>query len=1189
MEVRRYCGHCLNEVQPGESHCPACHHPLPTTTRSTPPPSRNDGFSDSRMSNGETASESPHFVSPQAPVLEETVVRLSSLNPVVDEGPSGWQIGQLVCERFRILRCIGQGGMGKVYLARDESLDRLMALKRVPQEIVIDADARDELREETNRLLDLAHENVIRVHTYYDEPTWPFFAMEYLQGPTLKGLLRERKRDAQFFSVDELAVIARQVGKGLSYAHSKKLIHRDLKPANIMLAQPVGSAIDETAIVKITDFGISRVVADSTLRQTGRRSGTVPYMSPEQFRGEECTERSDVYSLGATYYELLSGRPPFYTGEIGHQILNEEPRTIEGLSGELNDVLMRALEKNPRDRYRDVNEFTTAIEKRRAYPSYLPRVPWLWNRARRALKVAGLLLFSLLFLFLAIDFLRRNADPEPESRQLASTNPVVRPNDVDAFQLQRVLQDQIDFEIPDRINSTTLVFRLRRTGPLQRSRAILHSVFFTLQKRGDESIWNVNGTTVRDKNGDEDSDLLEFTAKGLEEGQYTLRASLLEKVTTRFDLPENLGVQKKFAVDMTGPDFFIEPIDENKFATVTTDRMAIFADSCLLRLVCPDNTGDIEEAHFYSVGDDHGGERTPIADTSLWKVQLGPRQNYFRIVARDAVGNSQERILRIDRLELSVPDLRVDPEEGVQGNVVEIRGRLQVSKGHEPPPLAFFVNGRIVKDLGDYVPPDSVSTSFRARLPLPRVSNTIEVRYQLGNDFVSFVRASRISSVRVSAPEITIELPERTAETLVKFRGTLTPFFEGLVLSLDHSSVSQYQLSPTTDPVTPDVRRFDHAIELVPNTMNELILTCTYNGEPLALDPAASAFYVYCDKKVPELPDGIHFAPFGMWLRVRLEPSEELSKMKIRQEGETEWTLLKLEDGGYDYSTPIPTRPTKFEVQMIDKVGNSRTISEMCHCYVPDGNGDPLEKKNIATGTAGTTPGIGTGKTVPTPTAGRISELDNSCDLLRQLGIEFRQAGRDARGAVEFATTELTRAAWNRFLMQRGAVPLSGDPSLPVSIGEDFDQHRVNAFLRWLERSCDGEYDFFLPSPDQWRAAFTGQSQADKARWAIRVWFHGFDRDSFQEIAEGPRRYGHGTILPVGSRRENRTSTGLLDMESNLRELVVENDRWYVIGGHNALRPVDLSEACVRAQRIEIALREHEGRYVGLRIARRKK
>ena len=145
--------------------------------------------------------------------------------------------------------------MGKVYLAQDEALDRPVALKRIPQEILFDDDARDDLRLEANRLLDLAHDNIIRIHTYSDGPTWPFFAMEFLEGPTLKHLLRQRKREGRTFEAEEVLVVARQVGEGLAHAHVRKVVHRDLKPENVLLVEMEGGPY---LWVKIGDFGLAR-------------------------------------------------------------------------------------------------------------------------------------------------------------------------------------------------------------------------------------------------------------------------------------------------------------------------------------------------------------------------------------------------------------------------------------------------------------------------------------------------------------------------------------------------------------------------------------------------------------------------------------------------------------------------------------------------------------------------------------------------------------------------------------------------------------------------------------------------------------------------------------------------------------------------------------------------------------------
>ncbi|MCH2374471.1 MAG: serine/threonine protein kinase, partial [Planctomycetes bacterium] len=258
-----------------------------------------------------------------------------------------WHEGLLIADRYRILSFIGKGGMGKVYLAQDEMLDRPIALKRVPEEIIFDADARDDLRQEANRLLDLAHDNIVRIHTYYDGPTWPFIAMEYLHGPTLKQLLRARKQYGRSFELDEVLSVVRHVARGLSYAHSKNIVHRDLKPGNLMLAEAVGDRIADSDTVKITDFGISRVIADGTLRQTGKPSGTLPYMSPEQFRGEVSTAKSDIYSLACTLYELLSGRPPFYTGDIGYQIIHVEARALADTPRSIGNAILRGLAKDP--------------------------------------------------------------------------------------------------------------------------------------------------------------------------------------------------------------------------------------------------------------------------------------------------------------------------------------------------------------------------------------------------------------------------------------------------------------------------------------------------------------------------------------------------------------------------------------------------------------------------------------------------------------------------------------------------------------------------------------------------------------------------------------------------------------------------------------------------------------------------
>ena len=179
------------------------------------------GVAESSDSSGEPASETAE-VDPPAPredsstdsdvdlnadtVTQRAAAYATESTDLSEEAARGWHEGDLVANQYRIQKLIGQGGMGKVYLAQDAALDRPVALKRIPQEIIFDVDARDDLRLEANRLLDLAHDNIIRIHTYSDGPTWPFFAMEYLEGQTLKHLLRQRKREGRTFEAEELLV-----------------------------------------------------------------------------------------------------------------------------------------------------------------------------------------------------------------------------------------------------------------------------------------------------------------------------------------------------------------------------------------------------------------------------------------------------------------------------------------------------------------------------------------------------------------------------------------------------------------------------------------------------------------------------------------------------------------------------------------------------------------------------------------------------------------------------------------------------------------------------------------------------------------------------------------------------------------------------------------------------------------------
>ncbi len=226
--------------------------------------------------------------------------------------------------RFVLQRCLGQGGMGQVWLAQDTTLDEPRALKFVLPALVADATARKRLRNEARLGTHLAHPRIVRVFDFVEESggsPLAAVAMEYVEGRTLSELLAEQ--EPGFFEPEQIASWINDVAEGLRYAHEEKQrYHLDLKPGNIIIETATGRA-------KLLDFGISRSAKDTLTRLTGQTSsGTLPYMSPQQLDGEPPCAADDVYGLGATVYELLTGTPPFFRGKLEDQIRTKEPEPI---------------------------------------------------------------------------------------------------------------------------------------------------------------------------------------------------------------------------------------------------------------------------------------------------------------------------------------------------------------------------------------------------------------------------------------------------------------------------------------------------------------------------------------------------------------------------------------------------------------------------------------------------------------------------------------------------------------------------------------------------------------------------------------------------------------------------------------------------------------------------------------------
>ncbi len=249
--------------------------------------------------------------------------------------------------QYTILEKSGGGGMGVVYKARDEKLDRVVALKFLPPHLLADDEAENRFMTEAKSASSLDHPNIC---TIYDinktEDGQLFIAMAFYEGETLK-----RKINRGPMPVDDAINIALQIAAGLERAHKGGIVHRDIKPANIM--------ITKYGDVKIVDFGLAKSKASAGVTKFGSTVGTAAYMSPEQTRGDTVDQRTDIWALGIIIYEMLTGSSPFkgeYEQAIIYSILNDELPEIKGIPEELNKIIRNSTAKDPAERYRGVSE-----------------------------------------------------------------------------------------------------------------------------------------------------------------------------------------------------------------------------------------------------------------------------------------------------------------------------------------------------------------------------------------------------------------------------------------------------------------------------------------------------------------------------------------------------------------------------------------------------------------------------------------------------------------------------------------------------------------------------------------------------------------------------------------------------------------------------------------------------------------
>ncbi len=317
--------------------------------------------------------------------------------------------------RYRIVSELGKGAMGIVYQAHDPQIDRMVALKILRQDRVVDHEFVRRFITEARAIGRLSHPNIVTVFDVGEDHGTIFIAMEFLEGQSLDMLLNERA-----FSLDEIIDIGIQVADALEYAHQRGIIHRDIKPGNIIIT-PQGHT-------KVTDFGIARIEGNTgqKMTQMGEILGTPVYMPPEQVAGQPADGRSDIYALGVVLYELTTGKRPFNGSNlttlfnaIGSETAAPPAKLTPQIPEPLSQLIMKCLSKAPGDRFQNGKNLADALRRCRASQSGF-EVPALYSPPKKQTRVYLLAILAILFITggLLLFFLPNHQPPDPTlSRQ----------------------------------------------------------------------------------------------------------------------------------------------------------------------------------------------------------------------------------------------------------------------------------------------------------------------------------------------------------------------------------------------------------------------------------------------------------------------------------------------------------------------------------------------------------------------------------------------------------------------------------------------------------------------------------------------------------------------------------------------------------------------------------------------------
>jgi serine/threonine protein kinase/tetratricopeptide (TPR) repeat protein len=464
---------------------------------------------------------------------------------------------------YDITEKLGEGGMGEVYLADDTRLDRQVALKFLNRTFREDTQAHDRLVREARSASQLGHTNIVSIHAIEETDEHLFIVMEYVKGRSLRDVVRTGE-----ITPDLALDYGNQILEALAAAHDKGIVHRDIKSDNIKLT-PEGQ-------IKVLDFGLARSIDTAEISRTGSSAGTPAYMAPEQVQGESADHRSDLFSFGVVFYEMLTTRRPFrgeHESAVTYSIVNEDPDPLNSheraLPAGLQPIMDRLLAKDPEHRYQDANDVLTDLNRVRSGEK--PQVA----KPRRPLIPLLLAILAIVVVFAGAFYFMGRGDeaPQPRTTPGGRIKLVVLPFENLGPTDQEYFADGVTEEV------ITRLAKLSGLGVISRTSAMKYKdTDKTLREIGDELDvdYALEGTIRWDRTGDTDrvrintqlirvSDDVHLWAEGYDrvfEQIFALETEIAEKVAEALNVtllePERVALKKAPTDNMEAYDFYLK-------------------------------------------------------------------------------------------------------------------------------------------------------------------------------------------------------------------------------------------------------------------------------------------------------------------------------------------------------------------------------------------------------------------------------------------------------------------------------------------------------------------------------------------------------------------------------------------------------------------------------------------------------